>query len=154
MRKLTALLATAVLAFAPSCSTVQSARDKLNSMSETDFTSLTLKVQEAGAKAGQKLHAIANPTVLNVVQLTTVDLINALALDTLNVDDVVNGILDRFGSDLAQHGIEQKYLDYVREGAKVIDAAVGQIRLGIDGKLSPREKSLILDFLMGFISQL
>jgi hypothetical protein len=66
--------------------------------------------------------------------------------DALDVPDVVNYLVDRFADDL---DLKPKYQEYIRDGAKVIDAAVGQIRLGIDGTLTPREKDLLLSLLGG-----
>jgi hypothetical protein len=149
MRTFTALFTAAILLFSPSCSTVQTARDKLAGMSDGDYTALVNKTLSAGVNVGDRLALISDPNVKTALKETITQLVAAINTDTLDVQDVVAGVLDRFGSQLAEKGLDPKYQNYIREGAKVIDAAVGQIRLGIDGKISVREKGLLVAFLSG-----
>lgn len=129
----------------PSCATVQSARDKLETMPEDKYASLVLKVEDIAAIGGDKLAEALGDRTPVALEITR-QLQTAVRTDSLDVADVIQGVADRYG---AQLGLSAEHLDYVRDGAKVIDAAVGQIRLGIDGKLTEREKGLILALLGG-----
>lgn len=139
---LAAFLATGMLF---SCAAVESARDKLATMPEPDYQELRLKVEDAGRKGGVKLKELLGEKTEIALDVTT-ELLVAVDTDKLDVADVIKGVVNKYGDRL---GLEDKHLDYVRDGAKVIDAAVGQIRLGIDGKLTEREKGLVIALLAG-----
>jgi len=136
------LLVTLML---PSCAIVQSARDRLERMPQEQYVELLTKVENAGAIGGKKLAEILDDKRLLALQITR-SLKTAVITDRLEIVDVLRGIVDNYGSNL---GLEETHLDYVRDGAKLIDAAVGQVRLGIDGKLSEREKGLVIALLDG-----
>jgi hypothetical protein len=132
----------------PSCTTVQSARDQLEDMSQTEYQELQSNVYMVSHAAGIKLRdALADkPELLAAIRTLAVELERVVQNDTLSVNDVIVYLVDRFADDL---DLKPEYQEYIRDGAKVIDAAVGQIRLGIDGKLTEREKGLILALLGG-----
>lgn len=144
MRKLLALPLLVALTL-PSCATVQSARDKLTTMPEVEYQELLVKVERAGNTGGEKLAELLEDRT-NAALAVTRNLRTVVVEDRLDIVDVVKGIVDEFGGQL---GLEEQHLDYIRDGAKAIDAAVGQIRLGIDGKLTEREKGLIVALLDG-----
>ncbi len=149
MRKLLALPLIAALAFAPtSCSTIQSARDQLTEMTVAEYQELTENVYLAGYIGGLKLkEALADKPELRAdIQELTATLRLALEEDQINVDNIINYLVDRFADDLE---LEAKHQEYIRDAARIIDAAVGQIRLGIDGALSEREQGLVLSLLQG-----
>jgi hypothetical protein len=114
-------------------------------MPDHDYISLRLKIGDAGTAAGVKLAEILGDKK-DLANSITERLISSVINDSLDVADIIRGVVDTYGSEL---GLEDKYLEYIRDGAKVIDAAVGQIRLDISGKLSGREKELILALLQG-----
>jgi hypothetical protein len=145
--KLLALPLLAVLAF-PSCTTVQTARDQLEEMSQVEYAELNLQVQGVAFMAGKKLSEVLQdkPEVLGDIRELSTQLLNAVMTDTLNVNDLINYLVDRFGEDI---DLKPEYQEYIRDGAKIIDAAVGQLRLGIDGTLSEREKGLVVSLLGG-----
>ncbi len=141
------LLALPLLAalMLPSCATIQSARDKLEEMPDGKYQQLVIKIENAGVKGGKKLAEILGDKSQLALEVTR-SLKTVITEDRLEVVDVIKGIVDNYGDKL---GLEDKYLDYIRDGAKAIDAAVGQIRLGIDGKLTEREKGLVVALLDG-----
>lgn len=128
-----------------SCSVVESARNKLAEMPETEYQDLLIKVRHSGEQGGEKLSELLGNKASLALAVTR-DLYKTIEEDQLNVADIVQAIVNEYSNEL---GLEEKHLEYVREGAKLIDAAVGQIRLGIDGKLSDREKELVLSLLEG-----
>lgn len=132
----------------PSCQTVQSARDKLEQMPEAKYQELVQKTNDAGRKGGEKLKELLadRPELLGDVRQLAVLLQDTVQNDRVEASDLIKWIVDRFGDDL---GLEEKYQEYIRDGAKAIDAAVGQIRLGIDGALTEREKGLAVALLSG-----
>jgi len=129
-----------------SCTIIQSARDKLAQMDTTSYQNLVVQVQKAGQYAGTKLQEVISSDARSAAQGMTDVLIAAIETDSLDVQDIVKTIVDRYSDRL---GLEPRHQVYIRDGAKIIDVAVGQIRLGIDGKLSEREKTLILALLKG-----
>ncbi len=129
----------------PSCSIVQSARDKLETMSQPDYQILVVRIEATSALGGKKLAEVLgdrSPIALDVTRR----LQTAVKTDSLDVADVIKGIADSYSEQL---GLSAEHLDYIRDGAKIIDATVGQVRLGIDGKLTEREKGLVLALLEG-----
>lgn len=147
MNKLLSIPLLVTLAF-PSCATVQSARDQLEDMSQVEYTELKLRVTNVAHSAGERLAELLSdkPELLEDIRDLSVRLQTIVENDELNVNDVVVYLVDRFADDL---DLKPEYQEYIRDGAKVIDAAVGQIRLGIDGSLSEREKGLMLSLLSG-----
>lgn len=143
MKKI-ALLATLLLL--PSCSTVQTARDALAEMSEADYVILTQRVLNVSTEAGRQLYNVLGEDKADIALTITDELYIAIANDRIDVNDIIQGIVDKYAERL---NLTPEVEGYIRDGAKVIDAAVGQIRLGIDGKLSIREKQLILNMLNG-----
>ncbi len=129
----------------PSCTTVQSARDKLEVMPETSYQTLIVRVEATAALGGEKLAEALGDRSLVALDITR-QLQTAVRTDSLDVADVIRGIADQYGTQL---GLSTEHLDYVNDGARLIDAAVGQIRLGIDGALTEREKGLVLALLKG-----
>lgn len=144
MNKLLALPVLITLALS-SCAAIESARDKLETMPDADYLSLTAKVERGGIKGGVKLGELLGDRTELALSLTRT-LMTSIKNDTLDVADIIRGVVDQYGTKL---GLEEEHMDYIRDGAKLIDAAVGQIRLGIDGKLTEREKGLILALLNG-----
>ena len=129
----------------PSCTTLQSARDKLEVMPETSYQTLIVRVEATAALGGEKLAEALGDRSLVALDITR-QLQTAVRTDSLDVADVIRGIADQYGTQL---GLSTEHLDYVNDGARLIDAAVGQIRLGIDGALTEREKGLVLALLKG-----
>ena len=144
MKRLLALPVLTILALS-SCSTVQSARDALDTMPDENYVRLVGKVENAGVKGGVMLADRLGDDTILAVALTN-SIIDVIESDKVVVSDVVKGVIDQYGDKL---NLSEEQLGYIRDGAKLIDAAVGQIRLGIDGKLTEREKGLILALLRG-----
>ena len=140
-----ALIAAMIL---PSCATVQSARDKLAEMPQEKYDELIVKTHDAGRKGGVKLKELLadKPELVASIGSLAGKLSETVQNDRLDASDLIKWIVDQFGDEL---GLEAKYQDYIRDGAKAIDAAVGQIRLGIDGTLTEREKGLAVALLAG-----
>jgi len=120
-------------------------------MPEAEYQELNQNVYMVSHAAGQKLSELLldKPELLGDIRMLAIQLQTAVAMDTINAADIINYLVDRFADDLE---LKPEYQEYIRDGAKVIDAAVGQIRLGIDGSLSEREKGLVLSLLGGLAS--
>ncbi len=132
----------------PSCASVQSARDTLDTMPEAEYQELNARVYNVTLRAGTELKTLLadKPELLRDIGELADKLGTIIVNDELIVTDVIAYLVDSFADDL---GLEAQYQEYIRDGAKVIDAAVGQIRLGIDGTLTSREKDLVLSLLSG-----
>lgn len=132
----------------PSCATVETARDQLDTMSEAAYIELQQQVFDVARMGGAELADLLEdkPELLNDISELADELGTIIANDALDVVDVIDYLVDRFADDL---DLKPEYQEYIRDGAKVIDAAVGQIRLGIDGTLTLREKDLLLSLLSG-----
>jgi division protein CdvB (Snf7/Vps24/ESCRT-III family) len=135
----------------PSCSAVQNARDSLAEMSQEDYSELTSNVSDASAIAGERLKNLLDENQVEIALLVTQELFTAIEKDSLDAADLVKGVVDQYGLRL---GLNEEQLGYIRDAAKIIDAAVGQISLGIDGELTLREKGLLLALLAGIHSGL
>jgi hypothetical protein len=136
------LLAVFIL---PNCALVRSARDKLEQMPQESYVQLLATVEEAAALGGKKLAEVLGENRLLALKVTQ-GLKTAVITDRLKVADVLKDIVDSYSREL---NLEAQHLDFIRDGMKAIDAAVGQVRLGIDGKLSEREKGLVVALLDG-----
>jgi len=132
----------------PSCASVETARDQLDTMSEVEYLELQQRVFDVSRAAGVELAELLEdkPELVSDIRELADELGTIVANDALDVADVIGHLVDRFADDL---DLKPEYQEYIRDGAKVIDAAVGQIRLGIDGTLTSREKDLILSLLSG-----
>lgn len=137
------LAATLIL---PSCSTIDSAREDLAAMPEAEFLQLEQDVWDAGRRGGEALSRVLDEGQTRIAKRVASELRLAIGMDRLQVADLIQGIVDEFEGEL---GLKPEHEQYIRDGAKVIDAAVGQIRLGIDGALSEREKRLLIALLDG-----
>lgn len=136
----------AALLLVPSCATVQAARDKLAQMSQADYEALQIKTLDAGKKAGDKLKELLADKLelLGDVDMLAATLAAAVQNDALDTADLARYLVERLGTKL-----EPKYREYLNDGVKLLDAAVGQISLGIDGKFTEREKGLAVALLFG-----
>ena len=146
MKKLLVLPLVAALTLFSSCASVQSTRDKLAEMPETEFIALSNKVSLTARLGGNKLAQVLGEEKTAAAARLTNLLAQAVETDSLDVVDLVQHIVNEYGDKLE---LEQTQLDHIRDAAKIVDAAVGQIRLGIDGKLTAREKALLLTLLGG-----
>jgi len=135
------------LALGSSCSMLDSTRSKLENMSNAEFVSLNKKVYDASAAGGKLLarqlekqdRIMLAKEVLAVIRETVVS-------DNLtHVDDLVRVLLDKFGGEIGS----DKVVEFLKDATNLLDVAVGDIKLGIDGKLSFREKSLLVTLLRG-----
>lgn len=130
----------------PGCSAIDSAREDLATMPEAEFLQLEQNVWDAGRRGGEALSQVLDEGQVRIAKRVASELRLAIGMDRLQVADLIQGIIDEFENEL---GLKPEYEQYIRDGAKVIDAAVGQIRLGIDGTLSEREKRLLIVLLDG-----
>lgn len=130
----------------PSCAVVQSARDKLANMSESDFQTLKTNTILIGVAGGEKLREVLldKPDTLGDVDILTAQLYAAIQSDTISTSDLARYVVERLGSKM-----DPKYREYLDDGVKLLDSAVGQIRIGLDGKFTPREKELAGSLLFG-----
>lgn len=140
-------LALATIFTMSSCSLVNSSREKLAEMPEDEFQELAVKVEKAGRKGGKELVKLVEADVVMLTIKLTDMLYDSFSNDQLAIDsnDVVRSIIDYYELNLSQ-----KEMSLIRDAGKAIDAAVGQIKLGLDGQLTAREKTLVLNLLDGF----
>lgn len=148
LNKLMALGAVAVLAFAPACGLVEGAREDLATMEEQEFRDLVQSVNEAGAKGGVEL--VKQLELSMEDRAAVAGLARALADTVINddlgaVDDVVRLLLDRFGDEIGN----AQAVSILEDATNLIDAAIGQVSVGIDGLLTSREKELVFSLLVG-----
>ena len=147
MKRFILPLVASVFMITPSCSTIQSAREKLAEMPEAEYDQLVGDVHAAGIEAGHRLaDLIDDPDTRRDAVVVAQMLWNAVANDQIDVSDIVGYLVDRFGMELQ---LDEDEAAIVRSAANAIDAVVGQISLGIDGQLTLREKNLIGAFLAG-----
>ncbi len=149
MKKLLTLPLILAMALS-SCAAVESGRDGLETMSPVTYVLLTGVVHEAGVKGGKKLAESLGDKTPKVLEITDtlIAIVESddLASLPLNTTDVLGSIVDLYINSV---DLEPQQVNYIRAGAMLIDASVGQIKLDIDGKLTSREKDLILVLLIG-----
>ena len=128
-----------------SCATVQEARDQLAAMPEEDYQELVVKVRDNSVRLGklgqQYIDFEIRLKVISVCQKAMVIVNN----DGVTATDVGQWVMEYF--DESQLPVEA--LEMIQDGIRFLDAAVGQIRLGIDGKVTFREKQLLLTVMAG-----
>lgn len=144
MKKLLLLPILALLSL-PSCQTVQSARDKLAQMPEADYQQLAIAVEDAAHLGGLSLKNALAERADAALEVTR-EIKALVEAGQINAVDLIQHVVEQYSARL---GLTAEQLEYVRSGAQLIDAAVGQIRLDIDGKLTVREKGLLLALLGG-----
>lgn len=151
MNKVFLPIAMAFAMVATSCQTLDTARDRINSMSQEEYGNLVDKTRAMAFKGGNALAKkfADNPELLGDIDALALQLAIAIEADQIRSLDIVGYVVERFAARL---GWQEEQVEYVRAAAEVIDAAVGQIKLGVEGKLTDREKRVIVAFLEGIQS--
>ena len=148
MRQLLALPLLAALLM-PSCSTLGNVQRDLNSMSEVQYQDLQHKVASITAITSSRLakdwDAEKRAKALRLIAEGKV-LITTDKLSELGATDLIRGLADRYGE---QMGLDEQARRDVKDAALLLDALVGPIKLGVDGKLGVRELGLVLALLDG-----
>lgn len=151
MNKVFVSFAMAVAMLSTSCQVVSGARDRINGMTQEEFGNLVDKTRSMAFKGGNALakNFADKPELLGDIDALALQLALAVEADQIRSLDIVSYIVERFAARL---GWQEEQVEYIRAAAEVIDAAVGQIKLGVEGKLTEREKRVIVAFLEGIQS--
>ena len=117
-------------------------------MSQEEFDNLVEKTRSMALKGGNALAKVLadKPELLADIDALALQLSLAIEADQIRSLDVIGYVIERFAARL---GWNPEQTEYVRAAAEVVDAAVGQIRLGVDGKLTEREKRVVIALLNG-----
>ena len=126
-------------------------RSSISNMSEEEFTSLRDSVFSASSLAGRELGEGMDEDQARVGIAVASSIRIAVAQDEFGVDDIVEGIVLNLSDEMQ---LDDEEVLLIQDVGRIIDAAVGQIRLGIDGSLSPREQELLFALLDGLANGL
>jgi hypothetical protein len=141
-----AMLSFASVAVLPtSCSVVRDARAALETMPQEEYLVLVEQVRENSVRLGR----LGQQHLDFEIRLKVIDISNK-AMHIVNDDgvtavDVGAWVMEYFDESV----LPEDALEMLRDGLRFVDVAVGQIRLGIDGKITFREKQLILTVMAG-----
>lgn len=146
--KLLALPLLLVALALPSCSTIQTAREDLQTMEQPQYEDLTRKVatitEITSSRVSKDWDAAKKAKAASIIaqgrELLSGD------LGTLGATDLIRELADRYGEKL---GLDDQARRDIKDAALLVDAVVGPIKVGIDGKLNERELGLVLALLDG-----
>lgn len=145
MKQLLLSIFCVVLTVGSSCSAVETARDRLAAMPEQEYQSLVERVRDNSIRLGRLGQQYIDFEIrLKIIDVST-KAMHVINDDGVQVADVGEWVLEYFDASV----LPQDALDMIRDGLAFVDAAVGQIRLGIDGKITFREKQLMLTVIAG-----
>lgn len=132
------------------CKTVEQGRESLETMSQARFEGLKTLVRHGGeaasVKINEELHAQDKANLIDGLSV-----LEKLLGEDHQLRDL--SVFTQLVEDLKTN-FSPKVASYVDDVVKIIDAAVGDIRVGVDGKLSEREKDLLLTLLRALKSKL
>jgi hypothetical protein len=124
-----------------SCST------PLGNMKEGEFRELLVSVKNLAYTGGTTLRAELTSEEQGVAYNIAVILAQTIINDNLaSTDDAVNFIIWQLREQINNDGI----VHLLSDAANLLDATVGQVKIGIDGLLSIRQKLLLVAMLEGF----
>lgn len=132
----------------PSCSTLTNAQRDINEMTVSQYTGLKTKVYALTAIASNRIakdwdvdkRSKALGFITNARTFVT------LGLGDLDVVGVIRTLANRYAENM---GLDAQARSDIQNAALLIDAVVGPIKIGIDGKLGERELGLVLALLDG-----
>ena len=127
-----------------SCSSLQ---NKLASMSNDDFMHLAETTFRISVRAGEELAKVLdnNQDLKSDIKNMSTILITSLNEDKINTLNLIEYIISRF--ELLN--IDNNTMQYIKDAALFIDSSIGRISIGINGKFTDREKTLIINCLDG-----
>lgn len=153
LQKIAGVLAMSVLLFAPSCTiTSESGQTvSLEEATEAQYEAVRLRVSNS---------SLAAAALLQIGLAENVELRNQIAelAETLAVQvqqnelagltsgNIITWVLGQFGEKLE---LEPGQIAIIQGISRLIDATVGEISLGIEGTLSPRQQGIVLAVLEG-----
>ena len=133
----------------PSCSTLGNVQRDLATMSQSEYEGLKSKVASVTAITSSRLakdwDAEKRVKALAIIAEGRL-LLSGDKLADLGATDLIRALADRYGEKL---GLDDQARRDVKDAALLVDALVGPIKLGVDGKLGERESGLILALLDG-----
>lgn len=133
----------------PSCATVSNVRADLNTMDVAQYENLRHKVsvitEITSSRLAKDWDAEKRAKAISVISQGR-ELLQGNNLAELGATDLIRGLAERYGEKL---GLDEQARRDIKDAALLVDAAVGPIKLGIDGKLTEREKGLIIALLDG-----
>jgi len=148
MKQLLALPLLAALLM-PSCSTLGNVQRDLNTMPVAQYEDLKTKVGSITAITSSRLakdwDAEKRAKALNIISQGRLLLVGG-ELESLGATDLVRSLADRYGEKM---GLDEQARRDIKDAALLLDALVGPITLGLDGKLGVRELGLLLSLLDG-----
>lgn len=140
------LLATLALS---SCSTIPSTREDLQTMEQPRYEDLQRRVSAmaeiASSRIAQKWDAAQRDKARGVIA-NAHKLLALNELGEIGPTDLIRELADRYSDKL---GLDEQARRDIKDVALLVDAAVGPIKLGVDGKLNDRELGLVTALLDG-----
>lgn len=128
-----------------SCAVVQDARDQLADMPEEKYQELVMKVRDNSLRLGRLGQEHLDFEIRLKIVSVSQKVMTIVNNDGVTTADVGQWVMEYFdASELPEDALEM-----IQDGIRFLDAAVGQIRLGIDGKITFREKQLMLTVIAG-----
>lgn len=132
----------------PSCSMLTNAQRDINEMTVSQYAGLKTKVYALTAIASNRIakdwsaekRAKARNLIIDTRTLVTQNLAD------LDVTSVIRTLANRYADKM---GLDTQAKSDIQNAALLIDAIVGPIKIGIDGKLGERELGLVLALLDG-----
>lgn len=133
-----------------SCATLQSAREKLESMPQEKFDRLVMSVNNAAGLGGILLkRELSEPQRAQVSQVVTALIVALQSGDvTLGASTVMDRILGGKPLD-PDPVVAAKMKQALADAVSLVEDTVGQLRVDITGSISTREKALLLAILTG-----
>lgn len=144
--KLFSLLSVILLSLASSC---VSPPNKLEEMDLVQFEQLAKNVEDSAFISGHILRDKLSPKALSAVELVSTQLIIAFDAGSVSLPSSLAGLLDKYADDLGKRGIDAEEIELAKATIRLVDSAFGNVRIGIDGVVSPRTKQVITGLIKG-----
>ena len=132
----------------PSCATIQTAREDLQTMEEPQYEELKHKVSVITEITSSRISKDwdAAKKAKATALIAQGRLLLGGDLSEFGATDLLRELADRYGEKL---GLNDQARRDIKDAALLVDAIVGPIKVGIDGKVNDRELGLVLALLEG-----
>jgi len=144
--KIVPTILTALAFIFPSCTSTSSQLDK---MEQVRFDELLKNVDDTSLISGRILKDKLSPSTLAIVDGISSQIIAAFDAGSLSLPVSLSTLVDRYAAELLAKGVDAQEIDLAKATIRLVDNAFGNVKIGIDGALSPRARQVIVAIAKG-----
>jgi hypothetical protein len=142
------LLGVALLsATLSSCATIEELSEGLEQMPEAEFRDLALSTHNLARAGGELLSPELSEENRVIVYQVAHILAETVMNDNLSsTDDALSLVLGQLKDSID----DERVVSVLEDVINLLDGAIGQVKIGLDGLLTLRQKTLLMNVLEGF----